>query len=40
MEFNDGGWEFPVFGTGFEGTFKIEVDVVPEVGEPETFSME
>lgn len=40
MQFNDGGWEFPVFGTGFEATFKIEVDVVPEVGKPKNFSME
>ncbi|MEM7716882.1 MAG: hypothetical protein AAF349_25560 [Cyanobacteria bacterium P01_A01_bin.68] len=40
MEFNNGGWEFDVRGTGFEGTFKIEVDVVPEVGEPTLFSIE
>jgi hypothetical protein len=40
MEFNRDGWEFDIFGTGFEGTFKIEIDLVPEVGEPEIFSME
>jgi hypothetical protein len=37
MEFIDGGWEFEVRGTGFVGTFKIEVDVVPEEGEPQQF---
>ncbi|MGB3651653.1 MAG: hypothetical protein WBA41_10625 [Rivularia sp. (in: cyanobacteria)] len=40
MEFKNDGWQFDVFGTGFEGTFQIEVDVVPEMGEPEIFSME
>ena len=29
-----GGWEFDVTGTGFDGTFRIEVDTVPEEGEP------
>ncbi|HEY9831016.1 MAG TPA: hypothetical protein V6D26_10575, partial [Stenomitos sp.] len=28
------GWEFEVKGTGFEGTFRIEIDSVPEEGEP------
>ncbi len=28
------GWEFDVTGTGFEGTFRIEIDYVPEEGEP------
>jgi hypothetical protein len=28
------GWEFPIGGTGFEGTFRIEVDQVPETGDP------
>ncbi|MEA5596409.1 hypothetical protein [Rivularia sp. UHCC 0363] len=40
MEFKNGGWEFEVRGTGFFGTFQIEVDVVPELGEPEVFLME
>ncbi|MGC1396122.1 MAG: hypothetical protein WA828_17820 [Coleofasciculaceae cyanobacterium] len=33
----DGGWEFEVVGTGFKGTFRIEIDAVPEVGEPQAF---
>ncbi|MGB3759758.1 MAG: hypothetical protein WBA07_25870 [Rivularia sp. (in: cyanobacteria)] len=40
LEFIDGGWEFEVRGTGFVGTFKIEIDIVPEQGEPEKFLME
>ncbi|AFY53499.1 PGAP1-like protein [Rivularia sp. PCC 7116] len=40
MEFIDGGWEFEVRGTGFVGTFKIEIDIVPEEGEPQQFLME
>jgi pimeloyl-ACP methyl ester carboxylesterase len=32
-----GGWEFSVLGTGFEGTFRIELDRVPEEGEPVPF---
>ncbi|MBV6625037.1 MAG: alpha/beta hydrolase [Rivularia sp. (in: Bacteria)] len=40
MEFVDGGWEFEVRGTGFVGTFKIEIDIVPEEGNPEKFLME
>jgi hypothetical protein len=28
------GWDFDVKGTGFEGTFRIEIDYVPEEGEP------
>ena len=28
------GWEFDVRGTGFEGTFRIEIDLVPQEGEP------
>jgi hypothetical protein len=28
------GWEFEINGTGFEGTLKIEIDNVPEVGDP------
>lgn len=27
------GWEFEVKGTGFEGTFRIEIDSIPEEGE-------
>ena len=30
----NGGWEFDVVGTGFEGTFRVELDAVPEVGSP------
>ncbi len=33
----DGGWEFDVQGTGFEGRFRIEIDQVPEVGKPKPF---
>jgi hypothetical protein len=29
-----GGWEFEVGGTGFEGTLRVELDDVPEVGDP------
>jgi hypothetical protein len=32
-----GGWEFEVGGTGFKGKFRIEIDAVPEVGEPQAF---
>jgi hypothetical protein len=27
------GWDFDVVGTGFEGTFRIEIDYVPEEGQ-------
>jgi hypothetical protein len=30
----DGGWEFDVGGNGFAGRFRIELDTVPEEGEP------
>jgi hypothetical protein len=30
----DGGWEFPVKGSGFEAVFRIEIDNVPDEGEP------
>ena len=40
MEFKNGGWEFEVYGTGFFGTFQIEIDIVPEVGEAEKFLFE
>ncbi len=33
----NGGWEFEIGGTGFNGTFRIEIDAVPEVGEPQAF---
>jgi len=32
------GWEFHVKGTGFEGTFRIEIDDVPEDGKPVPFT--
>jgi hypothetical protein len=28
------GWTFDVGGTGFQGTFQVEFDIVPEEGEP------
>jgi PGAP1-like protein len=31
---SQGGWEFGVSGTGFQGTFVIEIDQVPEHGVP------
>jgi PGAP1-like protein len=34
----NGGWEFEVKGTGFNGTFRIEIDAVPEVGKPQAFA--
>ena len=30
----DDGWTFDVGGTGFKGTFQVELDVVPEEGQP------
>lgn len=33
----DGGWEFPVRGTGFQGTLRIELDQVPDEGPPIPF---
>ncbi|NEP21917.1 hypothetical protein [Moorena sp. SIO3I6] len=33
----DGAWEFQVQDTGFEGTFQIEIDCIPEHGHPEPF---
>jgi hypothetical protein len=32
------GWEFDVKGAGFEGTFRIEIDYVPEEGKPVPLS--
>jgi hypothetical protein len=37
MDAIDGGWEFEVAGSGFKGTFRIEIDAVPEVGEAQAF---
>ena len=34
LPYEDGGWRFKVIGTGFEGTFQIELDWVPEDGPP------
>jgi PGAP1-like protein len=34
MHRHDAGWHFKVQGTGFEGTFQIELDWVPEHGHP------
>lgn len=33
----DGGWEFEVGGTGFKGTFRVEIDAIPEAGKPVPF---
>lgn len=30
----DGGWSFGIKGTGFEGTFAVELDSVPDTGQP------
>jgi hypothetical protein len=35
MAFADGGWLFDVKGTGFEGRYRIELDWIPETGEPQ-----
>ncbi|MCJ8281524.1 MAG: hypothetical protein MJK14_17105, partial [Rivularia sp. ALOHA_DT_140] len=40
LKFNDSGWDFQIFDNGFEAIFKIEVDVVPEEGQPQRFLME
>ena len=32
------GWQFQVSGTGFKGTFQIEIDAVPETGYPQPLS--
>ncbi|MGB7445149.1 MAG: hypothetical protein WA919_29100 [Coleofasciculaceae cyanobacterium] len=32
------GWNFDVMGTGFKGKFSIEIDRIPEEGEPETYT--
>ncbi|MFB2968445.1 esterase/lipase family protein [Aerosakkonema sp. BLCC-F183] len=37
MRYIAGGWEFDVSGTDFAGTFRIEIDEVPEVGELQAF---
>lgn len=34
LQETDGGWAFEVGGTGFTGTFGLELDTVPEVGFP------
>lgn len=35
MAFSEGGWLFDVKGTGFEGRYRIELDWIPESGEPQ-----
>jgi len=37
MQKVNGGWEFEIGESGFQGTFRIEVDKVPEVGQPKSF---
>jgi len=34
LPYEDGGWRFKVEGTGFAGTLQIELDHVPEGGQP------
>ena len=34
----NGGWEFNVHGTGFDGTLRIELETVPEEGKPVPFA--
>jgi hypothetical protein len=34
MDSVNGGWEFPVRGTGFEATLRAELESVPEIGRP------
>ena len=34
MDSVNGGWEFPVKGTGFEATLRAELESLPEVGRP------
>ncbi len=34
LPYRDGGWQFEVGGTGFEGILQIELDWVPEDGDP------
>ena len=38
MDSVNGGWEFPVKGTGFEATLRAELESVPEVGRPTPMS--
>jgi hypothetical protein len=38
MDLVDGGWEFEVGGTGFAGRLRIELDAIPEDGEPVPLS--
>ena len=38
MEHSDGGWTFGVEGTGFSGRFGLELDNVPDEGEPQPLS--
>lgn len=38
MEMTNGEWRFDVKGTGFEGTFGIEICTVPEDGPPRTYA--
>ncbi|MFB2893470.1 esterase/lipase family protein [Aerosakkonemataceae cyanobacterium BLCC-F50] len=39
MPYLNGGWQFDVKGTGFEATFRIEIDEIPEDGEAIPFVM-
>lgn len=33
------GWEFDAIGTGFSGTYRIELDRIPETGTPQGFAL-
>ncbi|HTL89939.1 MAG TPA: hypothetical protein VL134_11095 [Leptolyngbya sp.] len=33
-----GGWEFEAIGTGFQGTYRIELEQIPEVGTAHSFA--
>ena len=39
MTATDTGWLFDVKGTGFEATFAIEIDKIPEAGPPEQIKL-
>lgn len=38
MQLRNEGWRFKVGGTGFQGILSIELEHVPEVGEPQPFA--
>ena len=40
MEPVDGGWEFKIGGTGFDGILRVEIERLPDVGTPMPFESE